>query len=140
MLIPGRGWVPKLRHPGRGLGLAVWKQTESAGVWQLRVYVEEAWAHQRSREPLLGWAHEERGRTTIGASFPVHALRQQVTVYMSSGGGHKLPLPSQAPEAGMGQRCCCREKWKQAPITAPTWRGPQEHAWAATPAHPLARE
>ena len=71
----GGGWGLKLRlqrsDPGKGAGLIARRQPEEAGLWQLRVYSEGAWAHQ------WGWgAYKERGGTTIRASFPVSALRQ----------------------------------------------------------------
>ena len=64
-----RGWVLRLRIqrsvPGRGLGLAEWKQPEElgSGVTQdgeknstANGNWEEVWAHRRSKEPLLGRA------------------------------------------------------------------------------------
>ena len=55
----GGGWVKlKLRlqrsDPGRGPGMAAWRQPEEAGVWPLRGYLEEAWACQRGKAPLWG--------------------------------------------------------------------------------------
>ena len=52
---------------------------------------------------IVGGAQEERGGTTIGASFSVHTLRQQDTAYMTSGGRHEMLLLSWAPEAGTGR-------------------------------------
>lgn len=93
-------WDAHLHHlgfwrsvPGRGLGLAAQRPPEGTGVWQLRVYVERTWAHKRGKNPLLwGGGGACRGKdarsgagTTTGASFPAHALKQQVTAYRSSG-------------------------------------------------------
>ena len=49
-------------------------------------------------------AQEERCGTAIGGSFPACALRQKDTANtnVSSGGGHELPLPLQAPETEAG--------------------------------------
>ena len=63
----GGGWTLRLKlwrsAPGRGLGLAVWKQPEGlgssvpwAGEWKTTAEgtQEEVLAHQRSKAPLLG--------------------------------------------------------------------------------------
>ena len=46
--------------PGRGLGLAVWKEPEGARGWSTTAkgVQEEAWAHQRSKVSLLGSERE----------------------------------------------------------------------------------
>ena len=90
---------------GRGLGLAACRQPEGARVWcaSIKGVQEEAWADQRGKMPLLG-VREERGGTSIGASFSAHALRWQSTAYMSSRGRYEPPLPSWTPEVG-ADRC-----------------------------------
>ena len=49
--------------------MAVQRQPEEAGLWQLRVYTEEAWAHQRGKLPLLGGAQGE-GQDHHKSFFP----------------------------------------------------------------------
>ena len=119
----GGGCVLKLRFrrsdPGRGPGLAVWRQPEEARVWQLRVCSEEAWANQRGKVPLLGGAQGE-GWDRYRSFFPcTHGLRQQDTTYTSSGGRCELPLPLWAPETGTGHHHCHYglQRWAQVAAT-----------------------
>ena len=93
----GGGWVLKLRlqrsDSGRGPGLGAQKQREEAGLWWLRVYPEEAWAHQRGKVPLFRLAPGE-GHNHQKSFFPcVCAPRQQDTTYRRSRGGYKSPPP-----------------------------------------------
>ena len=72
---------------------------------------------------LRNWGtHEERGRTTIRASF--HTLsstpRQQNTTYWRSGGRHESLPPSWVPEAGMSHHY---KTQKKTPSAAPTIPG-----------------
>ena len=72
-----RGWVLRLRIqrsvPGRGLGLAVYRQPEVLGngvPWAGRRYLEEVWAHRRSKGSLLGMAREEPDHHM---NLPIHS-------------------------------------------------------------------
>ena len=134
----GAGWGLRLRlqrsDPGRGLGLAAWRQSEGARVWCAtpgRVR-EEAWAHQRGKAPLLGGTQGEGYAHRRRVFLCLRALRWQGTAYTSSGGGCKLLLPSQIPEVGAG-RYCHQGSHDWAPTTAPASPGVcAGHA----PAHP----
>ena len=103
--------------PGRGLGLAVRRQPEEAGLWQLRVYSEEARACQRGKVPLLGATGEE-GWDHYKSFFPCehpqatrHQLQElpgQVRVtnaIVGARSGHRIPL--QDPQAGAKRCSCC---------------------------------
>nr|CAI9702133.1 unnamed protein product [Rangifer tarandus platyrhynchus] len=93
------------------------RQPEEAGRSQLQVYSEEVWACQRGKVPFWGAVHEERGGTTIRASSPISAPKQQDAAYRSSGGRRESPPPLQDPEAGPGHPHCC-ETHEQAPSAA----------------------
>lgn len=67
--------------------------------------MEEAWACQRGKVPILQLGYEERGRPTIRASFPLRTLRQQNTAYRSFGGMHDSMLPLWDPEADSDHQC-----------------------------------
>ena len=73
----GGGCVLKLglqrSDPGRGTALPVGRQPEEAGLWQLRVYLEEPGRARGARHHYWG-VHEDRGGTAIGATFPVCML------------------------------------------------------------------
>lgn len=88
---------------------------EEAELWQLKVYLVEAWPYQRGKAPLLRDVRGE-GRTAISVFFPVSALKENNTTYRSSRSGQKLPVSSWAPEMGTDCRCHC-ETHKQAPST-----------------------
>ena len=122
---------------GWGLGAEAWASEVRAGertvvgcvktAWQGRVRCattegvwEEAWAHQKGKVPLL-WGAWGEGQDLHRSFFLcVYALRQQVTAYMSSGGGHELWLPCRTPE--MGADCCCQQgSCEQVLVTAPTF-------------------
>lgn len=103
--------------PETGLGLAVRRQPEEAGLWQLRVYSEEARACQRGKVPLLGGTREE-GWDHYKSFFPCehsqatrHQLQElpgQVRVTNATVGsrsGHRIPL--QDPQAGAKRCSCC---------------------------------
>lgn len=51
--LDAEAWALEVRHREKA-GLAVQRQPEGARVWQMMVYLEEAWAHQRGNVPLLG--------------------------------------------------------------------------------------
>lgn len=57
-------------------------QPKDAELWQLRMYLEEVWAHQRGKLSLLG-GKKEKGVTAVRMSFPMSAPRQEVTMYRS---------------------------------------------------------
>lgn len=85
-------------------GLAVQRQPEEAGEWQLSVHSEEAGACQR-QDTIVGYGggRQKRGKTTIGALFPEPGLSGNKTPpNMSSGGRCKLLSPLWAPEMGTG--------------------------------------
>ena len=102
----GRGWVLRLPLlslvPGRRLGLAVWKQPEGTREQYAtgKGAQEEAWAHQKSKAPLLGSVRGEgRGRgerAIIRTSFSeqAQAFKQQGASCAGFGGGYKSPQPS----------------------------------------------
>lgn len=72
--------------------------------------------------PFWGEVHEEKGRTTIKASFPISAPKQQDTTYRSSGGRRESPPPLRDPEARPGHPHC-GETHEQAPRAASTVPG-----------------
>ena len=70
---PGRGRVLKLglqrSYPGRGVELATRRQPVEAGILQLRLHTEEAWALREAGTHC--WAPcKERGRNRQWNSFP----------------------------------------------------------------------
>lgn len=136
----GRDWVLKLRLQksdwGRGLGLAVWRQPEGAGVWGTTtgMYKEEAWGCQRGKSPLLGdtWGEEQDCHKNF---FPDTCTCRQVP-------------PTGAPGLGMSHHCHWRLQGRlELPVRdpwagaghCPLQHGPWECTWAAAPALPLSR-
>lgn len=67
---------------GRRPELAAQIQPKDAELWQLKMYLEEVWAHQTGNLPLLG-GKKEKGVTAVRTSFPMSAPRQEVTMYRS---------------------------------------------------------
>ena len=160
----GRGWVLRLglqrSDPGRGLGLAAWRQLEGARVWcsTTKGVWEEARARQKGKVPLF-WDMRGEGQDHH-MSFFIQAcgLRWQGTAYLPSKGRCEPLLPSKTPDTG-ADSCCLQGSHSWAPTTVPISLGAcaahhlqGSHAWAPTtapaflgmhlgliPAHPLSR-
>ena len=67
--------------PGKGQGLAAWKQPEEAGAWATEGVLRRSPGSPERPGTIVAGAHEERGGNAIGTSFPAHALWQQDTTY-----------------------------------------------------------
>ena len=87
--------------------MAVQRQPEEAGLWQLRVYTEEAWAHQRGKLPLLGGAQGE-GQDHHKSFFPYE--NSQATRHCQQEQGishrHRYKTREQVPRTALLSQEC----------------------------------
>lgn len=112
-------WSSDFRGPDpeKGPWLAACRQPGEAGQWQMRVYSEEAWVHQRGKMPLQGvvvWGEGqdypksvflcEHSQATGHHFQELQEWIQAAAIIVGSRGRHKLPLPLWHPQADA--RCC----------------------------------
>ena len=113
----GRYWVLKLRlwksDLGKRLGLDMWKEPQKAGLWQLKMYLWEAWVWLRGKVPLL-WGNWEEGQghhKTVLFYFPLWVLPGNKTT------------PTRAPGGGLSHPCHLGlQRWVLATTTRHTSR------------------
>lgn len=121
---------PLVHWCGRGLDAEAWalevRPRERTGVACVRLKRLECdslgctWKMPRptreARHHCLRGGCKESSGSNAGASFSLYTLRQQNSACTNSWGMCELPLPSWAPEAGMGSSH--QEAQEQASVTA----------------------